>query len=99
MDEMMRASTKAWPERDFDHTNSLLSGLLSSSFGAGMAIGPLLGSYFFQISNFRSTMNYIAIIVISEAVLYILCANGFDAVRQTCKNYAESNPKRSYFED
>jgi len=43
-------------------------------------------------------MNLIALIVIVEAVLYILCANGFDAVRLTCKNYAESKPKGSYHE-
>jgi len=47
MDEMMRASMKAWPNLDLEHTNSLLSGILSSAFGAGMALGPLLGAYFF----------------------------------------------------
>ena len=85
MEEMMRATKQAYPNCDLEHTNSLLSGLLSSAFGAGMAIGPLLGSFFFQISDFQNTMNYISIIVVSEAVLYILCAQGFQAVRQTCK--------------
>jgi len=99
MQEMMVTSKEAWPTCDLEHTNSLLSGLLSSAFGGGMAVGPLLGSFFFSISDFRMTMNYMAIIVVTEAILYTLCAGGFSAVRLTCKNYSQSDPKRSYFED
>lgn len=44
MAEMMQATKLAYPDSDLDHANSLLSGMLNSSFGVGQAIGPLLGA-------------------------------------------------------
>ena len=35
MAEMMQATKLAYPDCDLDHANSLLSGMLNSSFGIG----------------------------------------------------------------
>ena len=52
---------------------------LTASFGAGQALGPLLGALFYQMSDFRMTMNILAAITCTYAFIYIACAKGCDA--------------------
>ena len=91
MAEMMRATALRYPDCNRDHANSLLSGMLSSSFGIGQASGPLLGSFIYQVTNFRTMNDVVGIIIILAAVLYLVCAEGCQAFRQTCKNYGKRN--------
>ena len=53
MAEMMDATRLVYPECDLEHANSLLSGMLNSSFGVGQALGPLLGAFLTQVLGFR----------------------------------------------
>ena len=89
MPEMMTATVEAHPMSDLDHANSLLSGMLNAGFGSGQALGPILGALFYQLTNWRMTMNIISVIVAVHAVLYIITAKGCEAFSRTCKNYAE----------
>jgi len=44
MAEMMFATKISYPESDLEHANSLLSGILNCCYGAGGALGPLMGA-------------------------------------------------------
>ena len=77
MPEMMHATKEAHPSCDLDLANNLLSGMLNTGKGVGLALGPLLGAYFYEQTNFRTTMNIMGGITIVSAVLYLLCARGF----------------------
>ena len=81
MPEMMMAMRESNPDCDHDHAYSLLSGMLTASFGTGQALGPLLGALFYQMSDFRMTMNILAAITCTYAFIYIACAKGCDAFR------------------
>ena len=95
MPEMMKATKEAHPNCDLDHANSLLSGMLNAGFGIGQAVGPLLGAYLYQATNFRMAMNIIAIICIGYAFLYLVCAKGCQAYLLTCKNFSNRNRRQS----
>ena len=51
--------------------------MLNTGFGVGQALGPLLGAFLYEQTNFRMTMNIMGFITIVFAVLYLLCARGF----------------------
>ena len=55
MPEMMTATREQYPDYDLEHADSLLSGMLLASYSTGKAIGPLLGSFVYQISDFELT--------------------------------------------
>mmetsp|Transcript_37150 Transcript_37150/g.45354 ORF Transcript_37150/g.45354 Transcript_37150/m.45354 type:complete len:115 (+) Transcript_37150:966-1310(+) len=44
MAEMMFATKIHYPAGDLEHANSLLSGILNCCYGAGGALGPLMGA-------------------------------------------------------
>ena len=52
MPEMMEATAVMFPDSDLEHANDLLSGLLMAIFGVGQALGPLLGSFLYQTTDF-----------------------------------------------
>ena len=54
-------------------------------------MGPILGSLFYQLTNFRMTMNAMALIVVIHTTVYVLTAQGCQALTQTCKNFRERN--------
>lgn len=91
MPEMMIATVEAYPTCDLDHANSLLSGMLNAGFGSGQALGPILGSLFYQLTSFRMTMNIISTMTAIYATLYLLTARGCQAYSKTCKNFSERN--------
>ena len=91
MPEMMIATVEAYPSCDLDHVNSLLAGMLNAGFGAGQALGPILGSLLYQLTNFRMTCNIISAITVVYATLYLLTAQGCQAYSKTCKNFSERN--------
>ena len=91
MPEMMVATAEAYPKCDLDHANSLLSGMLNAGFGSGQAIGPILGSFLYQLTGFRMTMNIMAALVVFQATVYLITANGCQALSKTCQNYSERN--------
>ena len=99
MPEMMQACRDKHPMADLDHANSLLSGMLNAGFGIGQALGPLSGSLWYQLYGFRLAMNITAAIAFTEAVLYLLCAQGFSGYRDTCRNFSKRNLKLSVVED
>ena len=74
MPEMMVALREQYPDCDLEHANSLLSGMLMAGFGAGQAIGPLLGSFMYQISDFQTTQNVVSLIAFATALLYFVFA-------------------------
>ena len=80
MPEMIMATKEAHPNCDMDHANSLISGMLNAGFGTGQAVGPLLGGFLYQMTNFRMSMNIIALICLGYALIYFLCAKGPQAL-------------------
>ena len=91
MPEMMHATLLAYPRCNLDHANSLLSGMLNAGFGTGQALGPILGSLIFEFTSFRMTMNSMALITAIHATVYIVTAQGYQALTKTCQNFAERN--------
>ena len=99
MPEMMQACREAHPECDLDHANSLMSGMLNAGFGIGQALGPLVGAFLYELVGFRMTMNITAALTAGSAVLYLLCARGCQAYRETCVNFTNRNRKLSVVEE
>jgi len=89
--EMMRATYLKHPSCDKDHRDSLLSGMLNFFYGLGMSLGPLLGGLLYQVTDFRTMNDIIGTFIMSMAVLYFLCAGGYQAYRQTCINFSKRN--------
>ena len=86
MAEMMHGTVLEYPDCDLDHANNLLSSMLNSCFGIGQAIGPILGAFLYQSTDFRCMTSIIGSLIIVMAVLYLLYAGGCQAYRQTCIN-------------
>ena len=76
---MMKATRLYFPDCDMEQANHLLSGFLCSGFGIGQALGPLLGSFLFSLTDFKMTQNITAIMTMVYGVLYLLCAGGSEA--------------------
>lgn len=92
MGEMMAATELEYPEGvDLEHANSLLSGMLNSAYGAGGAIGPLLGSGIYQVLGFRSMCDIVCGIAFTFALTYFLVCNGSEAFKTTCRNRRQPN--------
>ena len=95
MAEMMNATAQKYPDADLDHASSLLSGILNSCMGLGMAAGPILGGLLFEATNFNLMNTIIGGFLVLMALLYFVCAGGFEAFRQTCINFRNRNRKES----
>ena len=94
MTEMMAAVQEAYPSfAGSGKTNSMLSGLLNSSYALGQFLGPLISAYTYQLTDddFRMTMNIIALVGLGFAFLYIIFARGCQAYFLTCKNFRHRN--------
>ena len=98
MAEMMFATKRKFPTADLEQANSLLSGIINSFLGLGMAIGPILGSSLYQALGFRMMSNITAGIIIFSGIAYFICCNGCEAFSSTCKNYGLRNRKLSMLE-
>jgi MFS family permease len=73
--------------------------MLNAGFGIGQALGPLTGSFFYELFGFRMTMNITAAIAATEAVLYLVCAQGCQAYAKTCANFSKRNMKLSVVDE
>lgn len=87
MPEMIAATKLAFPNCDLDYANSLLSGFLNTCFGIGTTVGPLLGSILYQATDFRVMNNIFGAYCILQALVYFLCAQGYQAYAQTFNNF------------
>lgn len=76
-----------------------MSGMLNAGFGIGQALGPLVGAFLYELVGFRMTMNITAALTAGSAVLYLLCARGCQAYRETCVNFSNRNRKLSVVEE
>ena len=83
----MHATKEVYPKCDLDYANSLLSGMMNAGMGAGQALGPLLGAYLYEQTDFRMTMNIIAALVFVQATLYVATAQGCQAFDKTITNF------------
>ena len=52
MPEMIAATAINFKDYEEEHANNRLSGLLQAGFSSGKALGPLLGAFLYQISDF-----------------------------------------------
>ena len=91
MTEMMNATALKHPDCDLEHASSLLSGILNCCMGMGMGLGPILGGFLYDYTDFQTMNNIIGGFCIAMAVLYFICAEGCDAFRQTCINFSRRN--------
>ena len=89
MIEMMNATQLRYPDCDMEHASSLLSGILNCCMGMGMALGPIMGGYLEDRVGFAGTFNILGGLLIMMALLYFICAGGFEAFNQTRINYAQ----------
>ena len=76
MTEMMYVTNKNWPSCDFKLANSKLSGILNCCYGAGGAIGPLMGASLYEQFGFHVQCDVTAISVMSFALVYFLTCQG-----------------------
>jgi len=79
MPEMLEAGKHNFAEVDEDHASSLLSGIYNAAFGIGQALGPIVGTFLYQLIGFRFTMQVATGLIILTGLLYLLCANGCEA--------------------
>ena len=98
MAEMMFTTKRKFPNANLEQANSLLSGIMNGFLGAGMAIGPLLGSSLYQTLGFRLMCDITAAILIVTSVLYFVFCQGCEAFSKTCKNFHLRHRKLSMIE-
>ena len=81
MIEMMNATAEKHPNCDMEHASSLLSGILNCCMGMGMALGPIIGGLLVDLFGFKVAYDIIGGLMIFMAVLYFVCAGGYQAFR------------------
>lgn len=81
MAEMMNATALRHPDCDLEHASSLLSGILNCCMGLGMALGPIMGCFLYDYTDFKTMNDIIGSLCIAMAVLYFVCAEGCQAFR------------------
>lgn len=87
MGEMMFVAKKQFSDESIKHTNNKLSGIIQCLGAIGMAVGPLMGSYLYEVFGFRYMCNTMAGVAILFAACYFLFCDGYEAITSTCKNY------------
>lgn len=98
MSEMIVAAQLTYPDSDHEHANSLIAGILTSSYGLGGASGPLIGTVLYDHCGFRVMCDCLGGLVILYGIFYFFTCNGFEAISSTCARRRNKGRKQSEVE-
>ena len=82
--EMTDSALEHYHPSQHQKVNNLSSGAMTGFLGMGQTLGPIFGTCFMQMLNFRWTTDIFAMICFTFGIIYFVVADGISAFKTIC---------------